>query len=253
MDHDKLLAIKKCYSLDVMGKSWIHHSALTQKRVNSASVTMANGIYIFGGDFSPITSDFMPQNNKGVWQAGPLIPHHGFARGCGVQISPEELLLIGGLEDRIIKFNTRTNSFTTWGTLKQGRRLHSCVLLNDLVIVAGGVSEGGSSPIFPNSTELLPLPNGTPRHGGNLSEHRYWFGLATFGGLNKKAVIFSGQIREMYTDYQLSVDYQTSVEEWDEGTEKWKLAPYSYRESTFRRYSFGYLSVPPHVVCPSTN
>ena len=80
-----------------------------------------------------------------------------------------------------------------------------------------------------------------------MSKPRYWFGLATFGGPNKKAVIFSGLIGKMHTDYQ------TSVEEWDEDTEKWKLAPYSYRKSTFSRKSFGYLSVPPHVVCPSTN
>ena len=78
----------------------------------------------------------------------------------------------------------------------------------------------------PRSTELIQLVNGTPyllpRYGGNLNTARENFGLATIGGQeDKKVISFGGN----------GFDYLSSVEEWDEDTEEWKLAPYSLEES----------------------
>lgn len=221
---------KNCYNLDIAGQRWDQHSTLTQERGGSTAITMPNGVYVFGGDLFPTTSDFLPKNNNGVWQAGPTIPN-GFKEGCGLKISPEELLLIGGLgtEDRIMSFNTRTNIFSTLGSLQQGRYYHSCTLLNNLVLVVGGYSGG-----YLSSTEIIPLANGTPRYGGNLNTARGVFGLATIGGHYKKSISFGG--------YGIS-----SVEEWDEDTEEWKLAPYTLEEG---KYQFASLAVPPQMVCP---
>ena len=225
---------KNCYNLNIAGKRWDQHSTLTQERYYSTAVTMPNGVYIFGGRQSPTTSDFLPKNNSGVWQAGPTIPN-GFKYGCGLKISPEELLLIGGLgtEDRIMSFNTRTNIFSTFGSLQQGRYHHSCALLNDLILVAGGYSGG-----YLSSTEVIPLANGISRYGGNLNTVRYEFGLATIGGHYKKAISFGG--------YDGGILLST-VEEWDEDTEEWKLAPYSLEEG---KGDFASLAVPPQMVCP---
>ena len=198
---------------------------------------MPNGVYIFGGRESPTTCDFLPKNNTGVWQAGPTIPN-GFKYGCGLKISPEELLLIGGLgtEDRIMSFNTRTNIFSTFGSLQQGRYHHSCALLNNLILVAGGYSGG-----YLSSTEVIPLANGIPRYGGNLNPARYEFGLATIGGHYKRVISFGG-----YTGWDGS-SYLSTVEEWNEDTEEWKLAPYSLEEG---KTEFASLAVPPQMVCP---
>lgn len=227
---------KNCYNLEIQAERWNQHSILTQVRSFSTAVTMANGVYIFGGESSPTTSDFLPKNNNGVWQAGPAIPN-GFKWGCGLKISEEEILLIGGqgTEDRILHFNTRTNSFSTWeSTLQQGRRRHSCVLLNDLILVVGGRGDGN----YLSSTEIIPLANGIPRYGGNLNTDRNSFGLATIGGHYKKAISFGG--------YDDSNRFST-VEEWDEDTEEWKLAPYSLEEE---KNNFASLAVPPQMVCP---
>ena len=232
---------KQCYSLDIKEKRWIHHSNLTQERYFATSVTMPNGVYIFGGSNSPTTTDFLPKNS-GVWQAVPSIIPNGFKWGCGVQISQEDLLLIGGwgTEDRLLEFNTTTNNFTIRGSkLQQGRRGHSCTLLNDTIIVAGGRS---ASRNVLNSTELVPLTNGSPRFGGDLNMARAFFGLATIGVQQKKAYSFGGW-DSSYTDLQ-------SVEEWDADTEQWKLATFSLKEAKWR---FGYLAVPPQLVCPPNN
>ena len=196
---------------------------------------MPNGVYIFGGFSSPATSDFLPKNNN-VWQAGPTIPN-GFQDGCSLKISEEEILLIGGsgTRDRILNYNTKTNSFSTWeSTLQQGREGHSCVLLNDFILVVGGDGDGN----ILRSTEVIPLANGIPRYGGNLNTARREFGLATIGGHYKKAISFGG--------YYGSNDLST-VEEWDEDTEEWKLAPYSLEEG---KGDFASLAVPPQMVCP---
>ena len=230
---------KKCYRLDIQEKRWIHHSYLTQNRYLATSVTMPNGVYIFGGSKSPTTTDFLPKNS-GVWQAGPSIPN-GFKLGCGVQISQEVLLLIGGYGtwDRLLEFNTRTNNFTIRGDkLQQGRYGHSCTLLNDMIIVAGGRMP--STPL--KSTELVPLTNGSPRFGGDLSITRAYFGLAKIGVHHKKAYSFGG--------WDSSRNSLKSVEEWDADTEQWKLATLSLKEA---KSGFGYLAVPPQLVCPPNN
>ena len=97
-------------NLDVKGKRWSPHSILNQIRSGSAAVTMAYGVYIFGGSESPTTSEYLPKNSN-VWQAGPTIPN-GFMNGCGLKISEGEILLIGGNGslNRILNFNTKTLS-----------------------------------------------------------------------------------------------------------------------------------------------
>ena len=46
--------------------------------------------------------------------------------------------LCTSLTDRVLHYNTKTKVFTNWPSLNFKRRAHSCVLLNDKIIVAGG-------------------------------------------------------------------------------------------------------------------
>ena len=232
---------KNCYNLEVKGERWSLHSTLTQDRSRSTAVTMPNSVYIFGGENSPTTLDILHKNSNGHWQAGNSTIPDGISYGCGVKISEENILLIGGLgtEDRILNYNTKNNSFSTWkSTLQQGRGGHSCTLLNDMILVVGGLGVGGE---ILGSTEIIPLANRIPRYGGNLNVARRDFGLATIGGHYKKAKSFGGR---NYEDFSIS-----SVEEWDEDTEEWKLALYSLEEGKSR---FASLAVPPQMVCPQT-
>ena len=135
-----------------------------------------------------------------------------------------------------MRFNTITNIFSRFGSLQQGRYHHSCALLNNLILVAGGYSGG-----YISSTEVIPLANGISRYGGNLNTVRHEFGLATIGGHYKKAISFGGY------GSGGSGGRLSTVEEWDEDTEEWKLAPYSLEEG---KGDFASLAVPPQMVCP---
>ena len=46
----------------------------TNFRIGAVGVQMPNGIYMFGGNKSPNTSEFL-QNNSTIWQQGPDIPY----------------------------------------------------------------------------------------------------------------------------------------------------------------------------------
>ena len=234
---------KTCYKLDIHKKSWIYHSELNEEQFGATGITMPNGVYLLGGIPPPMrnssysTSEFLPKKNNGVWQTGPLIPN-GLYKGCAVRISNEEIVLIGGwrTENRVMKFNINTNQFTPWNSLIQGRSEHSCVLLNDKILVVGGKFRMD----WLNSTEVIPLSTGTPRNGGNLNIARSSFGLATVGGQFQKVLAFG--------DYGPDGSSNYPVEEWKEDTETWTLTPFTLME---KKRSFGYLSVPQSIVCPN--
>ena len=76
---------------------WIVHSELNEYRYwGSALVTLANGIYIFGGNSHEMTSEFLPNGSK-TWVKGPNIPEPGFEEGSAVVISETEVVLTGGI------------------------------------------------------------------------------------------------------------------------------------------------------------
>ena len=67
-------------------------------RFNGVTVSMPNGLYIFGGGYSAPLSDtfeFLPPGSN-VWKLGSTQIPKGFTNGCAVRISDHELVLIGG-------------------------------------------------------------------------------------------------------------------------------------------------------------
>ena len=67
-------------------------------RFNGVTVSMPNGLYIFGGGYSAQLSDtfeFLPPGSN-VWKLGSTRIPKGFTHGCAVKISDHELVLIGG-------------------------------------------------------------------------------------------------------------------------------------------------------------
>merc|ERR1712154_227269 len=177
---------------------------------------------------------YLPTNGK-IWQEGGKSIPGGFYQGCGVKINSEELVLIGGegTMTRVLKFNTITNTFTTWSTLNQGRFAHSCTVLDQNIIVAGGWNG-----TFTASTEIISISNGnsTIAATGNLNIARSNFGLVTLRG--PLVLAFGGFDADNVFD---------TIEEWNQETQQWKLA-----ESTplsEKKFYFGYLAVPASAVC----
>ena len=58
---------------------------------------------------------------------------------------------------RVLKFNVKTEQFTAWPNLNQGRYHHSCTRLNDKIMVVGGFEGGMGEGMSLTSTEIIPL------------------------------------------------------------------------------------------------
>ena len=196
---------------------------------------MQKGLYVFGGKFSKTTFDYFPTNGN-IWQEGKTAIPNGFSEGCGVRINSEELVLIGGkdTEKRVLKFNTISNTFTTFSNLTHGRYRHSCTVLEQNIIVAGGRSS--ESEFL--KTEIVSIIDGkVTMTTGHLNAARYLFGLVTLRG--SLVLAFGG-----FDDHNIL----DSVEQWNQETQQWKLA-----ESTTlneKKSAFGYVAVPASAVCP---
>ena len=101
---------------------------------------MKNGVYIFSGDKTKNTWEWLP-DGENKWQIGTCSIPNTFEEGCAVKINDEEILLIGGWQtfQHVLKFNTISQQFEHLGdVLNQGRAGHACVLFKDKIIVRGG-------------------------------------------------------------------------------------------------------------------
>ena len=111
-------------------------------RDNGIAVSMGDSTYMFGGSYvfgrasEKNTSEIL---KNGHWEEGPTIPD-GIEAGCGVAISKTELLLIGGsrTNKRIIKYNTKNNSWNVIASLQIRRSNHRCLVYKNQVFVTSG-------------------------------------------------------------------------------------------------------------------
>ena len=111
-------------------------------------------------------------------------------------------------------------------------------MLNQDILVVGGYTGGARLDV----TEIISIHDGTNTMAPyNLNTARSGFGLIALGGGSKKLLAFGGSGNGV--DNKLD-----SIEEWQEATQKWKMTDYALSE---KKSEFGYLTVPPSVVCPN--
>ena len=233
---------KSC--LRLFNRDWHEYVELKQERYGATVVSMDDKTYMFGGQDSATSSEIF---QDGSWEAGPTIP--GIRYGCGVAISREELLLIGGYDtrNRIIKYNIKTNDWTETIAslkLKVGRHSHSCTLIKDQVYIIGGYggrtkSNSGGGAIL-NSVEILSLDTMTMKEGNGLQVSRRYHGSGLVHHDGKLTLaVFGG-----YNTNDESLD---SIERFDEDTGTWKLQ--KTLKLSEKKQSFSYLSVPSNLIC----
>ena len=84
---------KGCMKLD--GDKWSSSIPLIYERSQPTVIAMKDEVFILGGRSNPTTSEIL-KHDSDSWIEGPIIPSPGIDRGCGVRISDQEFLLIGG-------------------------------------------------------------------------------------------------------------------------------------------------------------
>ena len=251
LTNDEEILVCEGFRCKVMrGQRWVTHSDLNEITKQASAVTMDNGIYIFGGVSQPTKTQFLP-NGSTRWQEDSEIPKlsgeffSGHNVGCAVKISDFEVLLIGGgfhsPKKRIIKFNIKTKEWLFVGELRQERRGHSCVVMNDVIIISGGMETFD----YLASTELISLADLTNiRTVGSLNEERAFHGMAIAHIRNKPTLLAFGG------EYKISGrgwPKRDSIEIWNPDSETWTLA--TDMKLNEKKSHFGYLSVPTNLLC----
>ena len=203
---------------------------------------MKNGVYIFSGDKTKNTWEWLP-DGENKWQIGTCSIPNTFEEGCAVKINDEEILLIGGWQTfkRVLKFNTITKSFTNLGdVLKQvGKYGHACTRFEDKVIVTGGTK---GYPYFTDSasTEIIHINDLTTTYTtGSLVQARSYPGLVVVHVENKPTVLAVGGSNDM--------NVLDSIEMWNPINETWTMTSMKLSEP---RFNFGILSLPTRSLCP---
>ena len=228
-------------------------------RQDSLSITTEKGVtYIFGSHLKGggwTTSEYFSSAGQ-EWLYGPKIPGKGIRDGCGVTISENEILLIGGDDSltRIIKLDLNTGNWTNPSiSLKYGRWGHKCTVFKNKVVITGGMA----SNYYVTSTEIIDLENKDNltirvangekpldvrrNHGMGVATIDNVPTLIAFGGYN-------GTTKEENKDPRFYLD---SVFMWNDTSEDW-IESTKFKMTEGKR-NFGTATLPTKLICPSNN
>ena len=216
--------MKNCFILK--SGQWTKHSRLNINRFGGVFINMPNGIYVFGGNISPNTTEFLPKGTD-VWQFGPelkLFEEKGstyrertFTYGNGHKVSEEDIILIK--RNLVINFNVRTNLFTHLSEIEHNH-FGGCasVFYNGQVIITGGQTyhEPRDTIYVSYTTRIYDLKSKTCRLVGSLNVPRSLHKMAVISLDNKlKVIAFGG--------YGKNWSFLSSVELFDEVKETWTM------------------------------
>ena len=167
---------------------------------------------------------------------------------CAVKLSSTEVLLIGGFHKKkdIIKWDIKTNNLTSIGELQEGRYGHSCALIGDNIVIAGGkqISPGYLSIL--SSTEIISLDNlSNSRIAGQLNQERVFHEMVVTMINNEETLLAIGGDYVLENKKSKPTD---SIEIWDPISETWTLS--DTLKLSEAKLAFRALSVPTSLICP---
>ena len=222
-----------CFVLDPATATWLPHSTLDSPRTFSPTVSPPSGVFLLGDDYEFSESSSFLATGSTRWVPGPplLSPKED---ACAISISATQFLVIGGYPDtrKVEEYDTTTGEWTSWPELTAGRSYHSCSLIGDTVVIAGGTSD--NEPIL--STTLLDISSQRQRPGGDMTSARAYFQIVNH---EDKLLAIGGQEQD-FTGLK-------TVEEWNPTEEVW--TPRGDLDMTIFRAGFGAVSAPRSAVC----
>ena len=174
---------KVCY--EMVDGSWKIHSTLVEFRgsFRISAVTTNYGTFIFGGEYSKYTYEYLLHGSS-EWQIGKTKIPDGFSDGCAIALkSRPEIWLIGGYDTRkrILSFNLETHRFATLPTqLLVGRTRFQCSFLpnTNKIIVTGGY-DLRSTEILDTVDESVTRDSANPlNQEGHIQNN--WSNLTSF-------------------------------------------------------------------------
>ena len=188
---------QKCLQLDQ--EIWKEHSTLNTIRVNHSAVTTQTATFLFGGDDSRTTYEYLPKNSI-TWLKGKTEIPGGFEKGCAIAVkSDKEIWLIGGLGTgkRILSFIVKDHTFQVLPSQLEVERVGlKCAFIpnTNKVMMIGGVKEDFSNHSS-GLAEILDTDDESITRVNSMNSRRAYHGigdvtindekrLAVFGGCN---------------------------------------------------------------------
>ena len=225
----------KCFQLD--HGTWKVHSFLNKKRTFASAVETPTATFLFGGELSAGTYEYLP-NGSNTWQMGKCeIPNKALGLGCAISVkSGQEIWFIGGAmaERRMLVFNVNDHSFSEVSSkLNIGRDRHRCAVIpgTNKIIITGG--RGASKLNALDSTEILDTEDGTVTIASPMNSRRvsHGIGIVTVNDEDRLA-IFGG----FYSPQKCLDD----VELYNSKTNLWESTKIKLNDE---KAYFGYLTV----------
>ena len=227
---------KETSCLKLVNGAWKPFAELKKERTfGHVAVSMEERTFIFGSFGNRWSSEVLEHGSES-WKVGPTIPGEGIDDGCGVAISKDELLLIGGEDTskRIIKYNVTSKTWKNEISLETNRRFHKCARFKNQIFITGGW-------YGLKSVDILTLDPFTISKGAELNVGREIHGLGSIHHQGKLTMAAFGGEDSNLNDLD-------SVEVFEENTNTWTLL--TTLKLSENKESFGFLSVPSHLLCP---
>lgn len=246
---------KDCIKLDHSKKKWTNYNSLHIACLYSTAVAIKDAVYVLGGDegYGLPTANEMLKHDKTKWKEKKAVPFD-LDGGCGVKISDNEFVVIGGDSRsgpdyirKIRKFNTIKNKWHNPGIeLHQGRYLHACAKFKNKIIIIGGQTEKDGHQLGSNSTEIIDISEegdlsirlGQPM---NIRRKRHAAHVVIWD--NVPTLIVFGN------DYHPeNIEDKGEVEVWNDYSETWNtLSNMTWKSD---QYVFSSAIIPKELICP---
>ena len=238
MHNGHILTLGSCYGAKDMSFQlnhgiWKPHGTLESRC--SSTVTTKAATFIFGGELTSTTYEYLPKDSKS-WLMGKTEIPGGYVEGCAIAVkSEQEIWLIGGYrtEKRILSFNVNDHTFKELPhqlNVERWSQRGELIPYSNKIMITGGFNEKDNRL---KSTEILDPETGSVTMASpmNIDRCGHGMGVITINDEERLAV-FGG--------CSLTLKLLDCVELYNPRTRSWDTTNIKLSKPMFE---FGFLNV----------
>ena len=238
MHNGHILTLGSCYGAKDMSFQlnhgiWKPHGTLESRC--SSTVTTKAATFIFGGELTSTTYEYLPKDSKS-WLMGKTEIPGGYVEGCAIAVkSEQEIWLIGGYrtEKRILSFNVNDHTFKELPhqlNVERWSQRGELIPYSNKIMITGGFNEKDNRL---KSTEILDPETGSVTMASpmNIDRCGHGMGVITINDEERLAV-FGG--------CSLTLKLLDCVELYNPQTKSWDTTNIKLSKPMFE---FGFLNV----------